>query len=1064
MDNILKLLLNRPRTIITLLIVLVFAGLASYIGLPKEGDPDIPIPIFHIAIPFHGISPEDADKLLVGPMEKELNSIEGLKKITSSATQGYASIILEFDVNFDKEKAGIKVREKVDKAKAKLPNGADEPTVSEFNTALSPVINVTISGSVPERTLKKYADLMQDTLEGIDTVLEANVQGVREEVLEVVIDTLRLESYKITTDQLIGAVQRNNQLVSAGALQGESGNFSIKLPGLFKTNKDVLNLPIKSDGNVVVTLKDVAEVRRTFKDATGFARVNGQPAVSISVVKRLGTNLIATNEAVRVAVTELTSDWPETIKVGYILDSSVFIFEVMNSLESSIITAIILVMIVVMAVMSIRSSFLVGISIPASFLMGFVVISFMGMTLNMMVMFGLVLTVGILVDGAIVIVEYADRKMTEGLSKKAAYTLSAQRMFWPIFSSTATTLAAFLPMLLWPGVTGKFMSYLPITVVVVLSVALVTAMIFMPSLGTIFGKPSADDDPEQAKMLSGGSHVDYSEIRGLAGVYLRFLNGIIHHPAKVIVTSLLIMFLVFTGFKYNNAGVEFFVETEPDMATIYISARGNLSPLEKLEIAKKVEDITLGVTGIKSSFMSVNGGGISSGAAQTGGPADEIANITIELKEFSKRRKGKVILAEILSKTEAFPGIRIEVRGKEQGPPTGKAVSIEIVGKQYENVNEATKILREFVSTVSGLKDIEDTRPLPGIEWVLNVDRVKASRFGSDVLAVGNMVQLVTNGVTIGNYRPADADDEVDIVLRFPENERSLDRLDLLQVQTPYGVVPVRNFLTRSPQQVVSTINRQDGKIIMKLQAAVLDGVLADDKVTEIKSWIEDKTWPAGVTVQFGGADKEQAEAGEFLGKAMVASLFIMFIILLTQFNSFYQTIITLSTVVMSVFGVLLGIWVTGQTFSIIMTGTGVVALAGIVVNNSIVLIDTYNHMLSLGSEKIDAALRAAAQRLRPVLLTTITTIAGLLPMALQININFIERQISFGGITSVWWVQLATAIIFGLGFSTVLTLVLTPILLALPSIYKNKWDAFRANRNNRKTIKIEGSLTKPAE
>ncbi|NRA88045.1 MAG: efflux RND transporter permease subunit, partial [Rhizobiales bacterium] len=517
MDSILKNLLNRPKTILTLMVVLIFAGFASYVALPKEGDPDIPIPIFLISLPFQGISPEDADKLLVKPMETELRTIEGLKKITSSALQGFASIVLEFDVNFDKEKASIKVREKVDKAKSKLPAGANEPSISEFNTALNPVINVTISGQIPERSLKRYADLMQDALEGIDTVLEANMQGIREEVLEITIDSLRLESFNITTDQLINAMRRNNQLISAGALQSDSGNFSIKLPGLFKKREDVLNLPIKSDGDIIVTLSDVSSVKRTFKDATGYARVNGKPAVSISVVKRLGTNLIATNEKVREVVAELTKDWDKSVEVGYVLDSSVFIFEVMNSLQSSIITAIILVMIVVMAVMSIRSSLLVGISIPASFLMGFVVISVMGMTLNMMVMFGLVLTVGILVDGAIVIVEFADRKMTEGLNKKDAYILSAQRMFWPIFSSTATTLAAFLPLLLWPGVTGKFMSFLPITVVVVLSVALVTAMIFMPAMGALFGKPSPDDDPEQAAMLSGGSHVEYAKIKGASG-------------------------------------------------------------------------------------------------------------------------------------------------------------------------------------------------------------------------------------------------------------------------------------------------------------------------------------------------------------------------------------------------------------------------------------------------------------------------------------------------------------------------------------------------------------------
>jgi len=1055
MMNALAGILSHRRTVLTLLVAMVGAGIMSYIGLPKDANPDIDVPVFYVSVSQQGISPEDAERLLVRPLETQLRGLDGLKELTGIASEGHAAVLMEFNIDFDKDAALADVRAKVDQAKADLPAEADEPQVFETNFSLTPTIIVTLSGNVPERTLLRHARRLQDEIEGIPTVLEANLVGHRDELLEIVIDATQLESYGISQDQLISAVTSNNRLVAAGFIDDGAGRFNVKVPGLFETASDVYGLPIKVVGDGVVTLSDIADIRRTFVDPTSFTRIDGKPAISIQVVKRIGTNIIDNNAQVREVVAQETANWPNTIAIGYSLDQSKFINEVQGSLQSSIMTAIALVMIVVVAALGLRSALLIGLAIPTSFLIGFLILALVGMTVNMMVMFGLVLTVGMLVDGAIVIVEYADRKMAEGVERQKAYTMAAQRMFWPIFSSTATTLAAFLPMLLWPGVPGEFMSYLPIMVIIVLSAALITAMVFLPVLGSIIGRTAATPQQlEEAKKLSGDSHVDYSEIRGFTGVYVRFLKVVAGHPLghiAVIAAAIGIAFYVFSYFGQHNAGVEFFVDEEPEQVIVFVRGRGNLSAFEQRDLVAEVEDEVMKVSGIKTVITTVNGesSGTGPGGVQDR-PNDSIGELMIELKDYCCRRKAEEIFAEIRERTAPIAGTIIQITKIEGGPPTGKDVQLEVSGSDYDEVKRVAGLVRDHMETqMTGLRDIEDSRSLPGIEWELEVDRREAGRFGADVQSVGAMIQLVTNGILVGTYRPNDSDDEIDIRVRLPEDERNIDRLDTLRISTPDGMMPIRNFVERTAKPKVSEIERKNGRFAIDVKANVLSeqGILADDKVRELGAWLETQTFPTGIYTRFRGADEEQQESQAFLGKAAMAAMFIMFIILVTQFNSFYQTILTLSTVVMSVVGVLIGMLVTGQKFSVIMTGTGIVALAGIVVNNAIVLIDTYNRMRQNGLPGLEAVLRTCAQRLRPILLTTITTIMGLVPMALQINFNFFDRIIQVGGITSVWWVQLSTAVISGLAFSTLLTLIVIPTMLAMPSVWKERWINWRERR-----------------
>lgn len=1033
---------GRTRTVLTTMVLLVLAGVTSYLSIPKEADPDIAIPFFFVSIPYPGISPEDGERLLVKPMETELRTLEGLEEITAFASQGFAGIILEFDVSFDKDQALQEVREKVDLARAEIPTEAEEPVITEFNASLFPVLVVALSGDVPERALLQRARKLQDAIESVPTVLEAKLVGDREELLEVVIDPVKLESYSVSQLELINAVSLNNQLVAAGALDTGQGRFNVKVPGLFENREDVMGLAVKSSGEGVVTLEDIAEIRRTFKDAESFARFNGGPAIVIEVTKRLGSNIIHTNNAVRAIVEEETAQWPRDIKVSYTQDQSSWIYRSINSLEASIITAISLVMIVVVAALGMRSAILVGVAIPTSFLIGFFLLALSGLTLNMMVMFGLLLAVGMLVDGAIVIVEFADRKMAEGVDRVEAYVSASSRMFWPIISSTATTLAAFLPMLLWPGVSGQFMSYLPLTLIFVLIASLITALIFLPVLGSIFGKAEAANQAT-LRSLSGAETGDVLALEGITGTYVRMLNNLIRRPFQVIAGTLGVLVGIFFLYGSFNNGVEFFVNTEPEQAAILVSARGNLSTEEMLKLVNEVENIVLDVSGVASAFAQTGPG--QGGPGQGGdAPADMIGRISIELAPYEERRPGAIILDEIRDRTINLPGINVEVRKREDGPPTGKDIQIQLSSRDPVALRAMTeKVKNHFTNNVADIIDIEDSLPLPGIEWVLKIDREQAGRFGADVAAIGATVQMVTNGILVGTYRPDDADDEVDIRARFPVSDRSIDQLDQLRLRTPNGLVPLSNFITREPARQVNEITRIDGIQVMDVKANTTNGVLADDKVTELKAWVADEAnIDPRVNVRFRGADENQAESAAFLGNAMIAALFLMFIILLTQFNSFYHSVLTLSAVIMSTMGVLLGMVITGHTFSVIMTGTGIVALAGIVVNNNIVLIDTFQGLLARGMDPVEAVLRTAGQRLRPVLLTTITTICGLLPMATQINVGFFDRSVTYGGPVAVWWVQLSTAIISGLSFATLLTLVVTPVMLAAPTVIRqSSWN-----------------------
>ncbi|PHS27855.1 MAG: transporter [Robiginitomaculum sp.] len=1044
MNAIVSAAIDRWRTTLLVLFTALLAGLLSYINLPKEADPDIPVPFVYVGVPLEGASPEDAERLVVRPLETELRALEGVKELNCNSVVGLGYCVIEFEVNFDQDQALIDVRDKVDNARRRFPAEVDEWTVREFNRSLEPVLAITLYGEAPERTIYALAKELERELEAVPTILSADLSGAREEVLEIEIKPALLEGYDITYEEILAAVSGNNALITAGSLDTGSGRFQIKVPGLIESSDDLLNLPVRTFGDSVVRLKDVASVRRTFKNADSYARFNGHPAIVLQVVKRLGSNLIDATESARVVTTKMSKDWPQSIHVAYSLDQSRFIRDSMNQLIASVTTAILLVMILVVAALGLRSGLLVGFAIPGSFFLAFFLIGIAGMSINFMVLFGLVLAVGMLVDGAIVIVEYADRKMAEGLDRVEAYKMAGERMFWPVVSSTATTLAAFVPFLFWNSMPGKYMSFLPKTLILVLLASLAMALIFLPAIGALIGKRAPDADDQIGGVSSGAG--DPKDLPGFTGFYAKLVARLVKRPIMVSLSAITVVVSVFMWFGATPHRTVFFLASEPEQVFVYVRARGNLAPAEQDALGDMVAKRFADVKGISSVYMTTGNSG-SIGGSNTAPPDDTAVTLFVDFLPFGERPDGRKVMAEITKRVTDIPGVITEVRDLERGPPVGKDLRVQLSSTDPDRLAKAARQIRAYFDSQDSLKDVEDTLPLPGIEWQLDVDREQAGRFKVDIRKIGAAVQLITNGILVGRYRPDNADEELDIRLRFTKDARDISQLDRLRVTTAQGPVPISNFVTRKASPRVDKIARRNGQRVLEVRANAKPGFAANQMIEQAKSWLETANIPAGVQVSFRGADEETADAGAFFAGAMGASLFMMAVILLLQFNNFWHVFLTLQAVVLSITGVLIGIQLNAPLdyISVLMVGTGVVALAGIVVNNNIVLIDTYQHMRALGFAPDEAVVRTAAQRLRPVLLTTITTILGLLPMVFMINANFIQGKITYGGPAAEWWVPLAATVVWGLGFATLLTLILTPVLLGAPSRVRAGIHIFKA-------------------
>ncbi len=1106
---------KHPSMIFAMVLFSITAGIASYINLPKEGSPDITIPAFFVSVTHQGISAEDSEQLLVQPLEDNLSDLTGLKNLNSTAAEGYAGIALEFEYGLDQRATLSDIREKVNEASEEFPPDANEPSITELSFAEFPILVVVLAGQVPERSLQKIGEDLKDRIEALPPILEVGLTGNRKEMIEVIIDPFRLEAFEITADELNAVITRNNQLVAAGDVQTDKGSFAIKIPSSFQTPSDVEELPIKINGDRVITVGDIGEVKLTFEDRTGYARFNGESTLGLQIVKRKGTNEIETanlvKEVTRQFMESLPSELQNSINADFVQDQSFYTQGMISRLEGAVLTAVALVMIVILASLGFRSALLVGFAIPSSFLLCSIFLAVLGISISNIVMFGLILSVGMLVDSAIVVVELGDKKIREGVGPMNAYTSAAKRMFWPIISSTATTLCAFLPMLFWPGMAGQFMGTLPITLIFVLSASLVVALIFLPVVGGLAGRISVriSQITDLLRNLnffirvilscvaivlvvfSGSSLVtttlSFMEVpdtslvtlflRGLVfclsvlllsitmgsifrkkdsyydttrssrtiiGLVVKLIVGNPVMPIIVIAGTLLFVVFTFMSYSKNNYGVNFFVDAEPDMIGINVLARGNLSLNEKDFLVSSVEEEIMGAEGIGSIFSFTGAAGLRE---TDQGPVDSIGEIQIEFNPWEERqtmtesvKDSRLIIESLEDVLVQIPGVRTDTTLVAQGPSQGKPLNLRLKSTSWEDLLEKTEIIKTKFEESQGLIFVEDTRPLPGIDWQIDIDLDKAARFGADVVSVGSMIRMATSGVVLDTIRLNNLSDEIDIRVRFPEESRTLSTLETLRVRTLNGLVPVSNFLTFEPVQQLDQVQRHDGNRYIQISAGITpnlvnengEAITPTERVTYLEEWLE-LTFGSdpNFSWEWTGDQEEQNESQTFLMFAFIGALGLMFGVLLAQFNSFYNSILVLFAVVLSITGVLIGMQVMNQPFSIIMTGTGIVSLAGIVVNHNIVLIDTYNEYSSY-MPRIEAIIRTVEARIRPVFLTTITTMAGLTPMMLGISFDFGDGGYVIDSPNSIWWKPLATAVVFGLGTSVLLTLAFTPAMLAI--------------------------------
>ena len=1038
MIQIIDFAIKKAKTTLLIAFMVIIAGSYARQEIPIAASPNVQLPFISVSVFLDGASPGDTSRLIARPLENRLKTVTGVKSIRSTSYLSYARIFLEFEVGFDIDKALVDIKQGVEEIKYQLPQEAEDPQIQEYSEASFPVMNISIVGGTSVRQKVFYAREVKDKIEPIEQILEVRLTGAPEEVLEGIIDKSKMESYGVTLSDISYSVSNNNLIIPGGNQDTGRGSFNIEVPSIIESAKDVYAIPVKVTKDAIVTLGDIASIKRTFKDFTSYARVNGEDAVTLEISLRESANAIDASNAIRDILKNFESTLPKNLKIAISNDDTVYASLMVKELNGNIIAAVILIMVLVIASMGTRVSMLVGLSIPFCFLMTYLILYSLGMEVNFLVMMGLLLGMGMLIDGSIVITEYADKKIAEGLSRAEGYTLASKRMFYPIIASTGTTLAAFIPIMFWPGFTGQFMRYLPITIFFVLSASLFYSLIVIPVLGTYFGqKESALNNNEE--------HI--SIFVRLTDWYGKYIKKFVENPVETVLAVVAVLMLIIMSYSFSGKGTIYFAIVDPVQANITIKARGNFSALEAKEIVEQVEERFLKIEGIKNVYLRSGSDWWESGADRIGGGF-------IETLEPSQRDiSGFEIMDQLKTSTQDLPGIAVEIEADLGGPSFNSPIELDIYGDTEEDVNIAVNRIENFMrNEMNGLNNIFSSKAYPSVEWSVEVDKQKAAQLGVSVSDVGALVQMLTNGFKVGEYRPDDAKDEVEIRAKFPDSDRTITGIRDLNVVTKLGTVPVSSFVKVIPKENRQTVNRKNGKYFQEVGAGTEDESKVSQKISELENWLKSENLGNNISYQFSGMAAETEDVNNFMIVAGLTAVFMMLLMLITQFNSFYQSFIILSSVTISFVGVLLGLLITGKSFSTTMTGISIVTLAGIVVNNNIVLIDTFNKLKEESPQykKSIHIVNACKQRLRPIILTSLTTIFGLMPLAMGISIDIISRDIIVGSRIVDWWSNLAVSIVFGLGFSTFITLILTPAILALPYALRNEYKKyFQTQVNN---------------
>jgi multidrug efflux pump len=1076
----------RNRTSIAALgFIIALLGIVAYLTVPKEASPEITIPMVHVSTIYPGVAPKDMETLVTRVIEEEINKLPEITQLTSTSDMGYSSIIAEFDSKMDPAVALQKVREKIDLAKPKLPNDAEEPVLAEFNFADWPIMQVNISGQYDLVRLKEVAERLQDRLEQIPQILEVRLSGGLEREVRVDVDLTQLQFYGIAFGDVIDAIRSENVTIPGGAIDVGSQAFLVRIAGEFETTDVIGDVVVKVKEGRPVYVRDVATVDFGFKDRDSFARLDGAPVVTLDIVKRSGQNIIATAEAVKAAVAAERPAFPPTTTVKITSDQSEDIRVMVSSLENNIISGLILVVAVLMFFLGVKNSLFVAISIPLSMLLSFIVMQLIGMTMNMIVLFSLILALGMLVDNAIVVVENIYRHIEQGYDNFEAARHGTGEVAMPIIASTMTTLAAFFPLLFWPDIMGEFMGYLPRTLIITLSSSLFVALVIIPPLCAMFMKlESAPARPLRpaARWTLGGVAVlvllfiAVNSLLGAillaatgAGIYLlhrsvmsrlarvfqnralprvvdgyeRRLRWALDHRLIVVAASAVIFVGAIAIFTTFNRGVELFPESIPPASVMVridvpagtaasftdgLAARieGRLGEFEGMHDAESV------VTTVSSG----EGGGFMGGSAE--------GNVTINFVDFDRRSTDVFATLRQLQASigDGLAGAEVKVAKPDNGPPAGRPVSIEIVGPDTDRLkqlaDEAVGMLKSN-PVFMRLDGLESDMARGRAELVVEVDRERAALYELSTSQIGTTLRTAIQGAEAAKFRVGK--DEYDIVVRLAEQYRNdLESLRDLTVMADGRQVPLLSVASWHVGEGLGTVRRKDLDRVATVSSDVRSGEQSNAVLGEVQRVLEPfaASLPNGYSIRYTGQMEEQMKAMSFLGKAFLIALLMIGFILMSQFNSALKPFIIMTSVLMSTVGVLLGLVVFRMPFGIIMTGVGVISLAGVVVNNAIVLIDYIDLLRQRGHGRREAIVQAGRTRFRPVVLTAITTVLGLTPLAIGFNIDFfglfarLAPNLYWGGEQAAWWGPMAIAVIAGLSFATVLTLVLVPVMYSL--------------------------------
>ena len=1017
-----QLALRRQSTVVALLIFIVVAGLYCYLTLPRESFPDITIPYVFVTTSYEGVAPEDVEELITIPIERKLKGLSDVEEIRSTSEEGLSQVAIKFLPKVDIDDALQKVRDKVDQAIADLPSDLpDDPVIEEVNLSDLPVIRVVLSGPFSLRRLKTFADELEDRIEAVPGVLDTELTGGLEREIHVEFDLDRVAAYNVPFSTLIDAVQRGNVNMPGGSMDIGPTKYLVRVPEDYKHPSDIFSIVAFVRGGKPVYLRDLAFIRDSHKDPLTRSRINGQRSVTLAVQKRSGENIIEVTDGVKRVVEEMRPLFPPALRIDLTSDMAKDVNLMVADLENNIFSGLILVLTVIFVFIGGRSAVFVALAIPYSMLMTFLFLTGGDITLNMVVLFSLILALGMLVDNGIVIVENIYRHMQEGQSRRTAAQLGTEEVAWPVITSTLTTLGAFFPLLFWPGIMGEFMHFLPMTLIFALSSSLFVAMVINPVLSARY----------QSVKSPGGKGEDSKRLPLVKRVYVRILVWALEHRLMVILIACVLLIGSIASFALFGKGTEFFPDVEPRRAYVYIKAPEgtNLDASDRLvaqaeKIASEYEDIR---------YIIANVGSVGGDPFSQGGTGTHLSRVALDFKDFHDRsRPSSEIVKEIRGKVLAsIKGAEVQVEKEEEGPPTGPPVNIEISGEDLMILGDLAARVRKEIKDIPGLVDLKDNFVKGKPEIRVRVDKEKAALLGLDTFTIAFTVKAAINGVKVGVFR--EGKEEYDIVARLPERDRhSVESLRRLSISGPQGeAIPLTSVADVSLSSGVGAIMRLDQKRVVTVSGDA-SGRLANDIIRDIKVRLGNFDWPRGYAYRFTGEQQEQDKAERFLSKAFIAAIFLIFLVLITQFNSFTTPFIILTSVLLSLIGVFFGLLVTDMAFGIIMTGVGVISLAGVVVNNTIVLIDYYNQLRNKGLANREALVQTGLIRFRPVMLTAMTTILGLLPMATGVSFDFSKFAWNIGGESSQWWGPMAVAVIFGLGVATMLTLVVVPVLVSL--------------------------------